>query len=103
MTPIYHPGVVDLTQEKDIPDWLIIYLIAKSRFMIATTSGPIGVAAALGIPILWTNMPDIGKAVFRTKSALYVPKLVRRPSGDIVSLHETLDSPFGWSDSLYIM
>ena len=64
MTPLRHPGVIDLTQEKDIPEWLHIYLIAKSRFMVATTSGPINVAAAFGVPILWTNMPDIGKAVF---------------------------------------
>ena len=98
MAPLNYPGVVDLTQITDIPDWFPIYVIAISRFMIATTSGPIGVASAFGTPILWTNMPDIGKAVFHSKS-LSIPKLVRKPSGKLMSLDEMLGSSFGWSDS----
>jgi len=97
-TPFRRHGLYDLTALHHRPSWLDLYLIAVSRFMIATTSGPIGVASSFGVPILWTNAPDLGKLVYHANSLL-LPKLVSAPSGSILSISEMLSSPTGWSDS----
>ena len=75
-----------------------IFLLAKAKFMVATTSGPIGVASSFGTPILWTNAPDIGKAVFHPK-ALLIPKLIFNKSDKIISMSEMLSTPLGYTDS----
>jgi len=98
MTPLAMDGVVDIAHIEAKPSWLDPYLIASSRFMVATTSGPIGVAPTFGVPLLWTNAPDVGKAVYHGHS-LMLPKLARNPAGNVMTLAEMLGSPVGWNDA----
>lgn len=90
-------GLVDYAHLPQRTPWLDVALIANSRFMIATTSGPIGVAHCFGIPILLTNAPDIAKAVYHTKT-LMIPKMVRHPDGHILSISEMYATGAAWMD-----
>jgi len=98
MTRIGGVRVIDVAHLEGKESWLDVFLIARSRFLIATTSGPIGVAPSFGVPVLWTNAPDIAKAVYHPRS-LMIPKLVRSPRGQLMTLDEMLASPVGSSDS----
>ena len=92
-------GLIDYAHDVDRDPWLDVFLLARSKFLIATTSGPIGVPPTFGVPVLWTNAPDIAKAVYHPRS-LMIPKTVRSPNGKIMTLQEMLESPFGASDSV---
>ncbi len=91
-------GLFDYANCGGQEDWLDVYLMAACRFMVGTTSGPINVAYCFGRPILWTNAPDLGKAVY-FPSTVMLPKLVVDRNGDPLNLQQLLDSPAGWSDS----
>ena len=91
-------GLVDYAHHAERESWLDVALIANSRFMIATTSGPIGMAHCFGIPILLTNAPDLGKAVYHPKS-LMIPKLVRHASGRLLTLSNMFRTGAAWMDS----
>jgi putative glycosyltransferase (TIGR04372 family) len=91
-------GVIDYAHDPQRLPWLDIAAIASSRFVVCTTSGPIGIAPCFGVPILWTNMPDIGKVVFLPK-ILTIPKLVRDPDGQTLSLEAMFKTGSAMMDS----
>ena len=91
-------GLIDLTRLEEGFDWLDLFVIAESRFFICTTSGPQFVGYSFGTPMLWTNAPDIGKALY-FPNTLLLPKLIMNQSGRILTLRQMLESPYGWSDS----
>jgi len=91
-------GLIDLTRLGAGFDWLDLFVVAESRFFICTTSGPQFVGYSFGTPMLWTNAPDVGKALY-FPNTLMLPKLVINESNRILSLNEMLESPCGWSDS----
>jgi putative glycosyltransferase (TIGR04372 family) len=91
-------GLVDLTRGPKPFEAVDLFLIAKARFMIATTSGPQNVAYCFDTPMIWTNAPDIGNAVFYP-NAIMIPKLVTDENDNVLSLTQMLNSDAGWSDS----
>jgi putative glycosyltransferase (TIGR04372 family) len=91
-------GFLDYANYPNKSRMLDVFFLAKAKFMIATTSGPIGVASSFGTPILWTNAPDIGKAVFHPRSLL-IPKLILNAKKEILTMSEVLSSPLGYTDS----
>ena len=99
MSPLPHiMGLVDLTQLRCHEDWLDIFLIAKCRFFIGTTSGPLLVPNLFGKPVLATNAPDLGKFVYLPKS-IVLPKRVKTAEGKLLTMNEQLSSPAGYSDA----
>ena len=72
-------------------------VIAHSRFLLTTTSGPIGVAHALGVPVLQTDSPAI---CMHSKTAsvgtLYLPKkLIKK--GKPVTYSELAETGLGYT------
>ena len=90
-------GLIDLSQVPKITNWFDVFLISESRFFIGTTSGPQFVAYSFGVPMLWTNAPDIANALYFPKSVV-LPKLVLTSTNKPYSLKEMLSSPVGWCD-----
>jgi len=72
-------------------------LIAHSRFLLTTSSGPIGVAHALGVPVLQTDSPAI---CMHSKSAsvgtLYLPKKLIKKSKP-VTYSELAETGLGYT------
>ena len=90
-------GLIDLSQVQKLPNWFDVFLISESRMFIGTTSGPQFVAYSFGVPMLWTNAPDIANALYFPKSVV-LPKLVIDSKNKLYSLKEMLSSPVGWID-----
>lgn len=94
--PALGPRVVDGTRLDPVPTILTPYAIARSRFMINTTSGPYGVAQALGVPSVLVNAV-LYPMVLPLPGDLYAPKIYRRASdGAPLPLREVLRH--GWSE-----
>jgi len=91
-------GFMDLSQSHKTDDWLDLFLMARCKFFVGTTSGPLIVPSLFGTRILATNAPDLGKFVYLPK-ALMLPKRVRRGDGSLLTLRQQLNSPAGLSDS----
>ena len=91
------PGLIDLSQVRKFTNWLDVFLISQSRMFICTTSGPQFVAYSFGVPMLWTNAPDIANAHYFPKSVV-LPKLVIDSRNKLYSLHEMVSSQVGWID-----
>jgi putative glycosyltransferase (TIGR04372 family) len=72
-------------------------LIAHSRFLLTTASGPIGVAHALGVPVLQTDSPAI---CMHSKTAslgtLYLPKKLIK-NGKPVTYSELAETGLGYT------
>lgn len=72
-------------------------LIAHSRFLLTTSSGPIGVAHALGVPVLQTDSPAI---CMHSKTAslgtLYLPKKLIQ-NGKPVAYSELAETGLGYT------
>jgi putative glycosyltransferase (TIGR04372 family) len=93
------PGVIDYCHSADRADWMDIFILARSRFMIGTNSGPAFVPALYGVPAVLTNWWPAGERPWRP-SDIFVPKLLRKISdGSYLTLGQTLCEPFGWSYS----
>lgn len=90
-------GLIDLSQVPKITNWFDVFLISESRLFIGTTSGPQFVAYSFGVPMLWTNAPDIANALYFPKSVV-LPKLVLTSTNKLYSLKQMLTSPVGWCD-----
>ena len=65
---------IDYSNSEERCEELDIFLIAKSKYMLACSSGPAFVATSFGIPTLHLNFTDLGRMAFYPKS-LVVPKL----------------------------
>ena len=91
-------GFVDLTNRQHHEEWLDIFLMAKCKIFIGTTSGPLLVPSLFGKPVLATNAPDLGKFVYLPKS-LVIPKRVKTAKGKLLTIKEQLSSPAGFSDA----
>ena len=71
---------------------LDLFLLAESKFLIGSSSGPNTVPALFGKPLLWTNATGIGSQVFFSKS-IVIPKLVCDiPKNKILNFSELLTS-----------
>ncbi|MFZ3354854.1 MAG: TIGR04372 family glycosyltransferase [Xanthobacteraceae bacterium] len=93
------PGVIDYCRSADRADWMDIFILACSRFLIGTNSGPAFVPALYGVPAVLTNWWPAGERPWRP-SDIFVPKLLRKISdGSYLTLGQTLCEPFGWSYS----
>jgi putative glycosyltransferase (TIGR04372 family) len=90
--------VLDYAKVEGKNPQLDVYFLGSCRYMIGTGSGPATFPNEFGRPVLYTNCPAIGRT-FRLRG-LSTPQLLRRRnSGELLSLNEMLNSPFGWNVS----
>ena len=92
-------GFIDLTRERNRPEWIDIFVLSQCKFLIGTTSGPLVVPQTFGVPVLATNAPDIGRFAYYPNS-LMIPKLVENlDNGKLLSIKDLLDSKAAVSDA----
>jgi len=72
------PRVIDLTRTAVRPPAVDIFVCAKSRFFVGTSSGPSTVPSCFGVPILWSNATGVAFHGFYLPKCRIVPKLLLR-------------------------
>ena len=92
------PGFLDLSQNKK-DNSLHAYIIAKSKFFIATNSGPGSIPMLFNVPTLHTNVTSLNKNVLLTnKGSIYLPKRIIGVDNHALSYSQILQSPVGYSE-----
>jgi putative glycosyltransferase (TIGR04372 family) len=87
-------NVIDYCRSGMRSDWMDIFLIARSRFMLGSASGPSFVPALYGVPAVLTNWWPPGMRPWHAAD-IFLPKLLRRSAdGRRLTLSETLQEPF---------
>ena len=80
-------------------DWMDIFIAARCRFMLGTSSGPAHVPPIYGVPRVLTNWWPPAARPWHA-SDIFVPKLPRRSAhGRYLTLSEMLCEPFSWCHS----
>lgn len=80
-----------------MPRFLTPYVLAKSKFLINTSSGPSYMAALYGTPVLQTNVVAFGKSSpTLSRNSIHLPKKWEY-NGRKLSLFELLSKPQGYS------
>jgi putative glycosyltransferase (TIGR04372 family) len=87
-------NVIDYCRSAMRSDWMDIFLIARSRFMLGSASGPSFVPPLYGVPAVLTNWWPPGMRPWHAAD-IFIPKLLRRSAnGRCLTLGETLREPF---------
>jgi putative glycosyltransferase (TIGR04372 family) len=101
MTPLApSPNVFDYCHSRIRSDWMDVFIAARCKFMLATSSGPAYIPPLYGVPAVLTNWWPHGQRPWHA-SDIFVPKMLRRiADGSYLTLSETLGEPFAWCHSL---
>jgi putative glycosyltransferase (TIGR04372 family) len=92
--------VVDYCRSDMRPDWMDIFLLARSRFVLGSASGPVYVPPLYGVPCVLTNWWPPGMRPWHA-SDIYIPKLAKHAAdGAYPTLSETLQEPTAYCHSL---
>ena len=92
-------NVIDYCRSDMRSDWMDIFLIARSRFMLGSASGPSFVPPLYGVPTVLTNWWPPGMRPWHAAD-IFIPKLLRRSAdGRHLTLSETLREPFSYCHS----
>ena len=92
--------VIDYGRSDMRSDWMDIFLLARSRFVLGSASGPIFVPPLYGVPCVLTNWWPPGMRPWHA-SDIYIPKLPKRAAdGAYLTLSETLREPVSYCHSL---
>ena len=92
--------VIDYGRSDMRSDWMDIFLLARSRFVLGSASGPIFVPPLYGVPCVLTNWWPPGMRPWHA-SDIYIPKLPKRAAdGAYLTLSETLREPVAYCHSL---
>ncbi len=93
------PNVIDYCRSAMRADWMDIFLMAKSRFMLGSASGPVFVPPLYGVPAVLTNWWPPGMRPWHAAD-IFMPKRLRRAAdGRYLTLSETLQEPFAYCHS----
>lgn len=93
------PGLLDLTEIPGGSSNLDLFVLAASRFLISTSSGPTRVASELGTPVLTTNMMSIGRSVLSSaKGSLFLPKRWETVRRQPLSARQLLASRYAYCE-----
>jgi putative glycosyltransferase (TIGR04372 family) len=92
-------NVIDYAGSEMRADWMDIFLIARSRFMLGSASGPSFVPPLYGVPAVLTNWWPPGMRPWHAAD-IFIPKRLRRTAdGGYLSLSETLREPLAYCHS----
>ena len=94
------PNVIDYCHSDLRADWMDIFIAARCRFMIGTSSGPAYIPPLYGVPSVLTNWWPPAQRPWHA-SDIFIPKMLRRlADGQYLTLGETLSEPFSYCHSL---
>jgi putative glycosyltransferase (TIGR04372 family) len=101
MTPLPRlPGVFDYRHSNLRTDWMDIFLCARARFFLGTSSGPAYVPSIYGVPSVLTNWWPPAQRPWHPAD-IFIPKRYRQlHDGRMLTLAESLDEPFGYCNSV---
>lgn len=95
--PAELPGVIDYCHSDSKSDWMDVYLWADCRFLVGTTSGPLGVPGTFGVPVVQTNWCPIGLRTWFSQD-IQIPKLYWSERDDRhLTFAEALRQPVGFA------
>jgi putative glycosyltransferase (TIGR04372 family) len=94
------PNLFDYCHSDIRTEWMDVFLAAKCRFLIGTSSGITYVSHTYGVPSVLTNWwPPVQRPWM--PNDIFIPKLYRRLADDgHLTLTESLQEPFGYSEHL---
>jgi putative glycosyltransferase (TIGR04372 family) len=93
------PGVLDYSHSQIRADWMDIYLLAKCRFLLGTSSGPAHVPPIYGTPSVLTNWWPPAQKPWHPQD-IFIPKRIRVGAKRLLTLSQTLEEPFGHCNSI---
>ena len=97
LPPMAH--VIDYCHSDLRADWMDVFLAARCRFMLGTSSGPAYLPPLYGVPSVLTNWWPPGQPPWHP-SDLFIPKLLRRiDDGRYLTMRETLAEPYSFCHS----
>ena len=91
-----HDRVVDVPFLEDYADWMDVFLIARSRFLMCCSSGPEGVARVLGTPMLMVNTYAQPIIWLNPHDLLMFKRYRLDADGRFLSYREALDRGLAW-------
>ncbi len=98
LTPM--KGVIDYAHSSRKSDWMDVFLCARSRFFVGTSSGPYTVAMAFGVPVVATNYMSSYTMYCLTSKDIVLPRICwSRSEGRYLSFHELISPPVGIATS----
>jgi putative glycosyltransferase (TIGR04372 family) len=94
------PNVVDYCHSDVRSDWMDVFITARCRFFLGTSSGPAYLPPLYGIPSVLTNWWPPAQRPWHPMD-IFMPKMVRRKdNGEALTLSETLAEPYSYCHSL---
>jgi putative glycosyltransferase (TIGR04372 family) len=101
MTPLQPmPNVLDYCHSDIRSDWMDVYLLARARIFLGTSSGPAYVPQDYGVPCVLTNWWPPAQRPWHPQD-IFIPKLYRQVKSDtILTLSQSLAEPFGYCNSV---
>jgi putative glycosyltransferase (TIGR04372 family) len=94
MTPIEQDGVVDLATSRLRTEWLEVWCIQRSEFLIGCDSGPSWLAVLLGVPVLTVNALHF-RDITRPADRVICKRARERATGRVLSIAEMLTASYG--------
>jgi putative glycosyltransferase (TIGR04372 family) len=94
------PNVIDYCHSDFHSDWMDVFICARSRFFVGTSSGPAYVPPLYGVPSVLTNWWPPAQRPWHPTD-IFVPKMLRSKADErILPLSRTLAEPFCFTHSL---
>jgi putative glycosyltransferase (TIGR04372 family) len=81
-------GVIDYAISPFKEDWLDLFLCARCRFFLGSTSGLFGVAAIFGRPSALANVAPLSSVYSIFPNVISIPKLITDTDGNVLSFPE---------------
>jgi len=99
MTPLPEmPHVIDYAHSDAKSDWMDIFLSAKCRFSIGTSSGFFNVGQAFGVPAVLTNFLPTHAIYYLSRRNIFLPRLCwSKNENHTLSFSELFSPPFSMS------
>ena len=89
-------NVIDYVHTEFKSDWMDVFLWAKCKFFIGTTSGPAAIPISFGVPSITTNLVPLFSRPWYND--LFIPKLIwSNKLNRFLTFSEILSSPVGFA------
>ena len=90
------PNVIDYCHSDLRGDWMDVFIAARCRFMLGTSSGPAYLPPLYGVPSVLTNWWPPAQRPWHPMD-IFVPKMIRNMrDGRLLTLSESLVEPFSF-------
>lgn len=90
MTPVAWDGVVDLATARYRTDLLELWCVLRSKFFVASDSGPYYLTRLANLPCLAANVLQVGYHIARSEDRFICKRARNRSTGHILSIAEML-------------